>query len=117
MKDYTLYHNPKCSKSRDVLKILEDNKVSFEIVEYLKLTPTKSELKELLLKLELPIKDLVRMKESVFSELHLDLDNEDDVLEAISRHPILLERPIVMTKTRAVIGRPPEKVLDFLRLN
>lgn len=114
MKKYVIYHNPRCSKSRESLKILEEAKASVQVVEYLKNPLTESELKEVLKKLGIPAKDILRTKESIFQELKVDLENEDEIIKAIVDHPILLERPIVVSNNRAVIGRPPENVLNLL---
>lgn len=111
---YIIYHNPRCSKSRETLKILQDAKVEIEIIEYLKTPPSKDDLKELLNKLKVPIKDIVRTKESIFSELCVDLEKEEEVLRVLSEHPVLIERPIVIYNNRAVVGRPPENVLKLL---
>ncbi|HLW57293.1 MAG TPA: arsenate reductase (glutaredoxin) [Bacteriovoracaceae bacterium] len=114
MKKYTIYHNPRCSKSREALKILENAGVDFEVVEYLKTPPKKADLQGILKKLNDSARNIVRTKESVFAELEVDLDNENQIIDAILKHPILLERPIVVTNNRAVIGRPPENILDLL---
>ncbi|MFA5583979.1 MAG: arsenate reductase (glutaredoxin), partial [Bacteriovoracaceae bacterium] len=104
----------RCSKSRESLNILEKAQVHFEVIEYLKNPLSESELQEVLRKLDRPAKDLLRTKESVFQELNIDLENDKEIIKAISEHPILLERPIVVSNNRAVIGRPPENVLDLL---
>lgn len=114
MKKYKIYHNPRCSKSREALKILENAGIDFEVVEYLKTPPKKADLQDILRKLKDPARNIVRTKESVFAELEIDLDNENQIIKAILNHPILLERPIVVTNNRAVIGRPPENILDLL---
>lgn len=109
-----IYHNPRCSKSRQTLALLQENHVSFEVIEYLKQPPSYEELQDILRKLNKRPKDLLRTKESIFSELNLDLENDEAVIQALLEHPILIERPIVVTAERAVIGRPPELVLDIL---
>ena len=110
------YHNPKCSKSREGLKLLQSKKVSFQIKEYLKEPLSKEELKELFQKLVLNPKDVVRKKEQKFKELNLDEKslNIDQWIEILQNHPILLERPILMSSQKAIIGRPTEKLLEIL---
>lgn len=110
----TIYHNPRCSKSRETLALLQQRGIEVEIIEYLKTPPTTKELQTLVGKLGLPAKNLVRTKEDAFKELTLDLDNEKAVITALTKHPVLLERPIVVTAQRAAIGRPPENVLKIL---
>lgn len=114
--DVTLYHNPRCSKSRKVLEILRSNDIEPRIVEYLKHTPTREQLLEILQLLALQPRDLMRKGEPAYRENNLndpDLDS-DQLLDAMLAHPILIERPIVVVNGRAIIGRPPEKVLSIL---
>ena len=112
----TIYHNPKCSKSRQTLELLKENGITPTIIEYLKTPPTAEELKKILAQLEMSPRDLMRKKEGIYSELKLDdssLSN-DDLIGFMIQHPILIERPIVLTNGKAVLGRPPELVLDIL---
>jgi arsenate reductase len=112
----TIFHNPRCTKSRETLELLRGKGVDPEVVEYLKTPPTAPELIEILKKLRLKPRDVVRKKESVFASLNLDLNDDDAVIRALVTHPILLERPIVVRGARAAIGRPPERVLDILQV-
>ena len=116
MSKLTIMHNPCCSKSREALKILEENGVNAEIVKYLETPPTKEEIKELLKMLGLNARDLMRTKEEVYKELNLkDVEDEEKLIEAMAEHPKLIERPIVIKDGKAVIGRPPSKIVDFLK--
>ncbi len=112
----TIYHNPRCSKSRQTLAILEEQDVDIEIIEYLQESPDKKTLAEILKQLGITPSALLRKGESVFKELNLadKLDDDDAVLDAMVENPILIERPIVMANDNACIGRPPESVLDIL---
>jgi len=112
MNKFFIYHNPRCSKSRETLEILKNAGVEPEVIEYLKTPPTETELRELIRALKLKPSQVVRQKEPVFEELALDLMDDDAVIQALLLHPILLERPIVFSEGRAVLGRPPEKVRE-----
>ena len=110
-----IYHNPRCSKSRQTKQLCENAGVELEIVEYLKTPPDEVELKELLVKLGLNAHGVIRSKEDVYSQLELSPDsNEEELLAAIIKYPILLERPIVVKGKQALIGRPPENVKQLL---
>jgi arsenate reductase len=112
----TIYHNPRCSKSRQTLTLLEEKGVKPKIVDYLKEPPSAVELKRILKKLGLKPRDVMRKGESVYAELGLeDKDLKDDALIArMVENPILIERPIVVAGDKAAIGRPPEAVLKIL---
>ena len=115
MSDVTIYHNPRCSKSREALKLLEEQGVDVEVVRYLDNPPSKEELKKLLAMLGLKPRELMRTKEAIYKELGLkDIDDDEKLIEAMVEHPRLIERPIVIKDGKAVIGRPPVKVLDVL---
>ena len=116
MATYTIYHNPRCSKSRQTLALLEEHGVSPHVVEYLKTPLNQSELMLLQQKLDLPITAMLRTKEKEFSEAGLEKPGvaDDIILKAVAEHPILLERPIVTCDDKAVIGRPPENVLALV---
>ena len=110
-----IYHNPRCSKSRNTLNIITEKGADVTVVEYLKNPPTKSELKDLLKKLNIPAKDLVRKGEQAFKDNYKGKElSEDEWIEAMIKYPKLIERPIVVNGDKAVIGRPPEKVLEIL---
>ena len=112
----TIYHNPRCSKSRATLALLEARGVKPKIVDYLKTPPSAAELKAILSKLGLKPRDILRTGESVYAELGLKArDLDDDALIAVMvENPILIERPIVVAGNRAAVGRPPENVLAIL---
>lgn len=114
-KPMRIFHNPRCSKSRGALALLEENGVQPEIILYLDVPPTREELTALLAKLGMKPSELVRKNEAVCQEHYASRDmNEDDWLEAMLKHPVLIERPIIVSGEQAVIGRPPEKVLGLL---
>ena len=112
----TIYHNPKCSKSRQTLELLKENGVTPTIIEYLKTPPTADTLKAILDQLGMAPRDLMRKKEAVYAELELDDPSlsDDDLIDFMVLHPILIERPIVLANGKAALGRPPEQVLDIL---
>jgi arsenate reductase len=117
MPDETLviYHNARCSKSRSTCELIAASGATATIVEYLKTPPTRDELRALLDKLGMKPVELVRRGEDVFKENYAGKTLDDDGwLDALVAHPILIERPIVVRGERAVIGRPPEKVLQLL---
>jgi arsenate reductase len=111
-----IYHNPRCSKSREALRLLREHGVEPEVAEYLKSPPTLDELKTLKQRLGVPAMSMIRTKEPEFQQARLsEKSSDDEILEAVTRFPKLLERPIVLSDNRAVIGRPPERVLELLR--
>ncbi len=112
----TIYHNPRCSKSRATLALLEARGLKPKIVDYLKTPPSAAELKAILNKLGLKPRDILRAGETVYAELGLKTrDLDDDALIAVMvKNPILIERPIVVAGDRCAIGRPPENVLAIL---
>lgn len=112
----TIYHNPRCSKSRKTLQLLEDEGIEAEIVEYLKTPPDAKTLKDIVKKLGISARDLMRKGESVYKEQGLNDDSlkDEDLISAMVENPILIERPIVLANKKAKIGRPPESVLEIL---
>ena len=111
-----IYHNPRCSKSRKTLELLEQHQQQPHVIEYLKTPPDAQTLKAVLAKLGITARELLRSKED---EYHLagldDLSlSEDDIIAAMIKYPKLIERPIVVIDEKAVIGRPPENVLSLL---
>lgn len=112
----TIYHNPRCSKSRATLQLLEARGLEPNVVEYLKTPPSASELKSILKKLGMKPGDLLRRGEPLYAERGLkDRQLSDDQLIALmAESPVLIERPIVVANGKAAIGRPPEKVLEIL---
>ena len=116
MTTYTIYHNPRCSKSRQTLAMLNERGTEPEIVEYLKSPLSVGELQSLQQKLGAPALAMIRSQEKAFNDLGLNNGRPSDrlLLEAIAMHPVLLARPIVVCADSAVIGRPPENVLELL---
>jgi arsenate reductase len=112
----TLYHNPRCSKSRQALELLHGRNIEPAIIEYLKAPPSIDELDRILKLLDLEPRELMRRKEAVYNDLALDDESLDrhSLLQAMVEHPILIERPIAVAGDRAALGRPPENVLDVL---
>tara|TARA_E500000331_G_scaffold174521_1_gene168517 strand:+ start:28808 stop:29155 length:348 start_codon:yes stop_codon:yes gene_type:complete len=112
----SIFHNPRCSKSRKTLEIIESHNIEVEIIFYLKNPPAVTELNSLLEKLEMKASDLVRKGESIIKELNIDLPNisDDDLISIMIEHPILIERPIVFNEASAIIGRPPENVKELM---
>ena len=109
-----IYHNARCSKSRATLALLKANGYAPEVIEYLKTPPNAQTIRELVDKLGIKSHQLLRKGESEYPSLALQDPTDEQVVDAILKHPILLQRPIVVTGDRAAIGRPPEAVLDIL---
>jgi arsenate reductase len=111
-----IYHNPRCSKSRETLQILQDNNIKPEIINYLEDPPTAHELKKIIAMLGVSARDLMRSTEPVYTDANLNEDSlsENDIIEAICEYPALLQRPIVISQNRAIIGRPPGRVLEII---
>ena len=116
MTDLTLYHNPSCSKSRGALEILKARGLSPKVVRYLDTPPTAAELQALLVKLGLPARQLLRTGEEAYKSLNLaDASlSEAQLIAAMVAQPKLIERPILIAGERAIIGRPPERILELL---
>lgn len=112
----TIYHNPRCSKSRQTLALLRDRGIEPEIVEYLDTPPDAAQIKTILGLLAMGPRDLMRKKEAPYRDAGLDDPSLDDdaLVAAMVAHPILMERPIVLANGKAAVGRPPEAVLDIL---
>ncbi len=110
-----IYHNPRCSKSRQGLKILQDAGKEVEIVEYLKTPPTVDELKDIVKKLGMPAEKLIRKNEAIFKENFKGKSfSDDEWIKIMVENPKLIERPIVVGGDKAVLGRPPENVRELL---
>ena len=110
-----IWHNPKCSKSREALKLLEEKEGNFEVFKYLDTPPSRDEIIVLLGKLGISARELMRMKEDLYKELGLANEtDEEKLIDALVDHPKLIERPILIEGDRALIGRPVEKVIEFL---
>lgn len=116
MSDVTIYHNPRCSKSRETLKLLQERGIDPEIVDYLTTPPDAQTLTGLLRQLGIEAKDLLRRKEDEYQTLGLadKLDDEAALVQAMVEHPVLIERPIVVKGDAARLGRPPESVVEIL---
>ncbi|MCH8538210.1 MAG: arsenate reductase (glutaredoxin) [Alkalimonas sp.] len=112
----TIYHNPRCSKSRQTLEILQQQPLDITVIEYLKTPLGPAELQDLLTKLAMSPRQLLRTGELAYKDLQLAQASLTDqqLIEAMCQHPKLIERPIVVRDNRAVIGRPPERVLELL---
>ena len=110
-----IWHNPRCSKSREALQLLEDNGIEARIYKYLDEKPSILEIKGMLEALGISAKELMRKKEAIYKELGLSkVDDEEALIEAMHKHPQLIERPIVIKDSKAVIGRPPKLVLELV---
>lgn len=116
MTDLTLYHNPRCSKSRGALQLLEERGLQPTVLLYLETPPSAAQLRDVLAKLGIPARQLLRSGEDEYRELNLANEalSEAQLIEAMAAHPRLIERPILIAGDRAVIGRPAENVLDLL---
>lgn len=115
MDKIAIWHNPRCSKSRQALALVEESGCEKEVIKYLEETPGKSEIKKVLAMLGISARELMRTKEDVYKEL--DLKNEHDeekLIEAMVNNPKLIERPVIIKGDKAVIARPPEKALELL---
>ena len=117
MQKVQIWHNPRCSKSRQALELLDESGVEKDIVKYLEENPDKERIKELLKMLGFAsARELMRTKEAIYKELGLkDETDEEKLIEAMVEQPKLIERPIIIKGDKAIIARPPEKVSDFLK--
>jgi arsenate reductase len=120
MSTFTIYHNPRCSKSRQALQLLRDNGIEPEVVLYLENPPSKMTLKKILAQLAIKPRMLLRKGEAIYKELDLQNEALTDaaLIDAMHQHPVLIERPIIIRNDKrsdtAVLGRPPENVLELL---
>ncbi|MGD1877148.1 MAG: arsenate reductase (glutaredoxin) [Kiloniellaceae bacterium] len=114
--DVAIYHNPRCSKSRQTLALLQDRGIEPKVVEYLNDTPDAKTLDDILKKLDMAPRDLMRRKEAPYKDLGLDDPglSRSALIAAMVEHPILIERPIVVKGAKVALGRPPENVLAIL---
>jgi len=113
----TIYHNPRCSKSREALKLLKDRGIAPEIIEYLKTPPTEQELDEILTELGMEPRDLMRRKEKIYKEKGLDNPDLDRaaLIRAMVENPVLIERPIARADGKAALGRPLDRIAEMLQ--
>jgi arsenate reductase len=112
----TIYHNPQCGTSRNVLALIRNAGIEPEVIEYLKTPPTREKLKELIAQMAVPVSEAIRQKEAIYKELGLDDPEVADeaLMDAMLAHPILINRPIVVTPLATRLCRPSEAVLDIL---
>lgn len=120
MKTITIFHNPRCSKSREAFGLLEtfaaQRGLSIDVIEYLKTPPTPAELAQLHQQIGGDVRQMVRTNEEEYASLELERANDAALLEAIHAHPKLLQRPIVVYRGQAIVARPPELLHDFLKV-
>ena len=116
MSEYTIYHNPRCSSSRRTLQLLRDHGIDPQIVEYLNEPPTHTELRQIVRALGIPARELIRRKEKLFADVgDSEIRYSDSAaINLLAEYPRLIERPIVVRDKTAVIGRPPENVLQLV---
>lgn len=115
MQEIKIWHNPKCSKSREAMEILQEKKCDAEVIKYLEESPSEEQIKEILKMLGIAPRELMRTKEEIYKELNLKEQQSDDALiSAMAKHPKLIERPIIIKAKRAIIGRPTERIAEFL---
>jgi arsenate reductase len=112
----TIFHNPQCGTSRNVLALIRNAGIEPEVIEYLKTPPTREKLRELVAQMGVPVRDVARQKEAVYRELGLDVQGDDALMDAMLAHPVLINRPIVVTPLATRLCRPSEAVLDILPL-
>ena len=112
----TIYHNPQCGTSRNVLALIRDSGEDPRVIEYLKTPPGRDEVKDLIARMEIPLRDLLRRKGTPYDKLRLDNPalTDNGLIDAMIKHPILINRPIVVTSTGVKLCRPAETVLDIL---
>lgn len=110
----TIWHNPRCSKSRATLALIEDAGITPTIRLYQDNAPTADEIRAALTLLKIPATELIRSGEALYKELDLKTANEETLIDAMAAHPKLIERPVVINNNKAALGRPPESVLDIL---
>ena len=115
MATISIWHNPRCSKSRIALALLEEKGVEAEVVKYLDTPPSKEELTDMLKMLGISARELMRTKEDIYKTLNLKNENDEEkLIEAMVENPKLIERPIVIKEGKAVIGRPIENIIELL---
>ena len=116
MSQITIWHNPRCSKSREALSILEENGSNKVVVKYLETTPTKEQISDILKMLDISARELMRTKEDIYKELNLkDETSEEKLIEAMEANPKLIERPVLIKGNKAIIGRPTSIIAKFIK--
>lgn len=118
MSSVTIYHNPQCGTSRNVLALIRNTGIEPEVIEYLKTPPTREKLLELIAQMAVPVREVIRQKEAIYKDLGLDDPalGDDALIDAMLAHPTLINRPIVVTPLGTRLCRPSEAVLDILPL-
>jgi len=115
MQNVKIWHNPRCSKSRNAAALLEEKGVEAEVVKYLETPPSREEIVEVLKMLGIPARELMRTKEDIYKELDLkNVTDEEKLIDAMAENPKLIERPIVIKDGKAAIGRPIENIIELL---
>jgi len=115
MNRVTIWHNPRCSKSREALSIIEEKGLEKEVVKYLETSPTQEEIKDVLVMLGISPRELMRTKEEIYKELKLkDVDDDAKLIKAMAENPKLIERPVLIKNSKAIIGRPTSIIAAFL---
>src|ERR1700739_1852866 len=114
MGDTVIYHNPKCSTSRKTLELLRDNGIEPSVVQYLKTPPTRAELVSMIRDAGIDVRSAIRKRESLYAELNLADASDDQLLDAMAEHPILIERPVVVTPKGTRLARPVDTVREIL---
>jgi arsenate reductase len=115
MQEITIWHNPKCSNSREAMKILQESGTTNEVVKYLENPPNSQEISSLLKKLNISARELMRTKEDIYKELNLkDEQSEKALIEAMVQNPKLIERPVLIKGDKAIIGRPTSIIAEFI---
>tara|TARA_Y100000746_G_C15434905_1_gene420208 strand:- start:1134 stop:1484 length:351 start_codon:yes stop_codon:yes gene_type:complete len=116
MSDIKIYHNPRCSKSREALKLIKDKGIDPEIIDYLKLVPSEDDIREILNKLDIDPIEIVRKGEQAYKDQTKSKRplNDHEIIRMLHAYPKTIERPIIIKNNKAIIARPPEKVLDFI---
>jgi arsenate reductase len=112
--DSVIYHNPRCTTSRKALELLRDNGIEPEVIQYLKTPPSRAELVKLISDAGIDVRTAVRKRESLYAELNLDDADDDALLDAMAEHPILIERPFVVTPRGTRLARPLDSVREIL---
>lgn len=116
MQNIQIWHNPKCSKSRAAMELLENKNIDANVVKYLEQNPTKEQIKDVLKKLRISAKELLRTGEDVYKELNLNqIDDEETLIDFMVKNPILIERPIIIKGDKAVIARPIENLSELIK--
>ncbi|WP_455755598.1 arsenate reductase (glutaredoxin) [Sulfurimonas sp.] len=115
MNNVTIWHNPRCSKSRAAMEILQENNCEAEVIKYLETNPDETQIKTILKMLEITPRELMRQNEDIYKEMRLKEEtNEDKLISAMAQNPKLIERPVIIKDNRAIIGRPTERIAEFL---